>query len=162
KLNGNDSVGVTGGGQFGYNWQMGTFVLGFETDINGSSLKSSDVVTRPLAPPLAGLFNHAVNEKLDWFGTARGPVGFLVAPQFLLYATGGLAYGHVNSNSLVNFTLAGDTYAGSLSDTRAGWTVGGGGEWAFSPNWSAKIEYLHIDLGTVSYTDICVTPAICT
>ena len=160
KLNGNDSVGVTGGGQIGYNWQMGSFLLGFETDINGSSLKSSDAVARPLAAPLVGNFLHTTSEKLDWFGTARARLGFLVAPQFLLYATGGLAYGHVHSDTAVAFTATTDAYLGSFNDTRVGWTVGGGGEWAFSPNWSAKLEYLHIDLGTASYTDVCVT-AVC-
>jgi outer membrane immunogenic protein len=160
-LNGSsNNIGVTGGGQFGYNWQMGTFLLGFETDINGSSLNASDTVTRPLAAPLVGILNHTVNEKLDWFGTVRGRAGFLVAPTWLLYVTGGLAYGDVKSNSLINFTAGTDTYVGSFSDTRVGWTVGGGAEWAFSPNWSAKIEYLFVDLGTVSYADTCVTPAV--
>jgi outer membrane immunogenic protein len=159
-LNSSNSLGITGGGQFGYNWQMGTFLLGFETDINGSGLNATDAVSRPLAAPLVGLFSHTVNEKLDWFGTARARLGVLPAPTWLLYATGGLAYGHVSSNSLINFTAGGDTYVGSLSDTRVGWTVGGGAEWAFSPNWSAKIEYLYVDLGTVSYADACVTPAV--
>lgn len=160
-LNGSNSAGVTGGGQFGYNWQMGTWLLGFETDINGTSLKTNDTVTRALAAPLAGTFSHSVSEKLDWFGTVRGRIGVLPAPTWLLYATGGLAYGHVGSNTLANFSLAGDTYAGTFSDTRVGWTVGGGAEWAFSPNWSAKLEYLYVDLGTASYTDACVTVAIC-
>jgi outer membrane immunogenic protein len=160
-LNSSNSVGVTGGGQFGYNWQLGTFLAGFEADLNGSSLNASDAVSRPLAPPLVGLFNHTVNEKLDWFGTVRGRLGVLPAPTWLLYVTGGLAYGHVNSNTAVNFTAAGDTYVGSFSDTRVGWTVGGGAEWAFSPNWSAKLEYLYVDLGTASYADVCVTPAVC-
>jgi outer membrane immunogenic protein len=157
-LSGSNSVGVTGGGQIGYNWQLGTFLLGLEADINGSSLNANDSVNRPLAAPLVGNFLHSVNEKLDWFGTVRGRLGITPAPTWLLYVTGGLAYGHVSSNTGVSFTSTTDVYIGSFSDTRAGWTVGGGGEWAFSPNWSAKLEYLYVDLGRISYTDICVTP----
>jgi outer membrane immunogenic protein len=159
-LNGSNSAGVTGGGQFGYNWQMGTFLLGFETDINGTSLNASDSVNRPLVAPLTGNFLHTTNEKLDWFGTVRGRVGVLAAPTWLLYVTGGLAYGDVKSSTAVSFTSTTDAYIGSFSDTHVGWTVGGGAEWAFSPNWSAKLEYLYIDLGSVSYTNVCVT-AVC-
>ena len=160
KLNGNNSVGVTGGGQFGYNWQMGTFLLGFETDINGTNLHPNDSVNRPLVAPLVGNFLHTVDEKLDWFGTVRGRIGVLPVPELLLYATGGLAYGRLSSNTAVSFSTTTDVYAGAFSDTRVGWTAGGGAEWAFSPNWSAKVEYLYIDLGSITYADICTT-AVC-
>ncbi len=152
--------GFTGGGQIGYNWQNNAFVYGLEADLNFSSLNATYTVSRALAAPLVGVLNHTVNEKLDWFGTLRGRLGVTPVPQALLYVTGGLAYGHVTSNSNINFTAGTDTYVGALDVTRAGWTVGGGGEWAFSPNLSAKIEYLYVDLGRVNYADSCVSPAV--
>ena len=81
------------------------------------------------------------NYKLDWFGTARGRVGFLATDRVLLYATGGLAYGHFTANApLVPL---------SWGATRAGWTVGAGAEAAIDRNWSVKLEYLYMDLGNV-------------
>jgi outer membrane immunogenic protein len=160
----NHKAGFTGGGQFGYNWQSGPAVFGLETDFNFSSLNTSDGVNRALAAPLVGNIVHTVNEKLDWFGTFRGRWGFTQAPTWLIYATGGLAYGHISSSSNIAFVNAGitnDTYVGSVSTTRVGWTVGGGTEWMFAPGWSAKAEYLFVDLGSVRYTDACITPAIC-
>jgi outer membrane immunogenic protein len=72
-----------------------------------------------------------------------------------------LAYGQVSSSTLGAFSAAGDTYAGTASSTRAGWTVGGGMEWLFMPNWSLKWEYLYIDLGKLNYADGCIS-RICT
>ena len=99
----------------------------------------------------------------------RGRIGYLFAPTLLVYATGGLAYGQANTNTSIwqagNYTItifpgfgfpfssnvtAGGGAFGTFSDTRVGWTVGGGLEWMFLPNWSAKIEYLYYDLGRVT------------
>jgi outer membrane immunogenic protein len=98
---------------------------------------------------------------MDWFGTVRGRAGFLPAPTWLIYGTGGLAYGHVSSASDVSFTSTTDVYNGSASTTRTGWTAGGGAEWMFASHWTAKFEYLYVDLGTLSYADACIT-AVCT
>jgi outer membrane immunogenic protein len=158
-------AGITGGGQLGYNWQSGPAVFGIETDLNFSSLTARDAVNRPLLAPLVGNIAHTVNEQPDWFGTLRGRLGFTPAPMWLIYATGGLAYGQIGSTSSVAFQnppgFNNDTYIGALSTTRVGWTVGGGGEWAFGSNWSVKFEYLYVDLGNLSYTNACATPTIC-
>lgn len=159
------NAGFTGGGQFGYNWQSGPAVFGIETDLNFSTLNATDAVNRPLAAPLVGNIAHTVSERPDWFGTLRGRLGFTPAPTWLIYATGGLAYGHIGSSSSVAFVFppgtTNDTYIGSLSTTRVGWTVGGGAEWAFGSNWSVKAEYLYVNLGNLSYANACVTPTIC-
>jgi outer membrane immunogenic protein len=87
----------------------------------------------------------------------RGRLGWTPTPPLLVYATGGLAYGHVQTDA----SFSGQTFfsgtqlitgstAISQSDTRAGWTVGGGLEWMFAPQWSVKAEYLYYDLGTVT------------
>jgi outer membrane immunogenic protein len=144
--------GVIGGAQIGYNWQTGIFVAGFEADIQGSGIKGNASKVTLLFPGLAPEPNslHTTNEKLSWFGTARGRVGITVAPALLLYATGGFAYGQVETSANTQFNDGADNFAASVSKTRVGWTAGAGGEWMFAPGWSAKFEYLYIDLGKSS------------
>jgi outer membrane immunogenic protein len=158
--------GIIGGGQLGYNWQSGNWLLGLEADIQGSSERYSDPGLATLnifLPQLGGFFpgTLGVNEKLDWFGTLRGRLGVLVTPTWLLYATGGLAYGEIKTNETMTFggVLVGTN---NFNTTRAGWTLGGGLEGSISSNWSAKLEYLYIDLGTVSSTfaPVGVLPAL--
>lgn len=130
--------GILGGGQFGYNWQMSNWLAGFEADIQATDEKSTGTICSAIGCP-AGSVLFPANYKLDWFGTVRGRVGFLVTPRALLYATGGLAYGHLDA-SAPSLPL-------SWGGTRAGWTVGAGGEFALDQNWSVKVEYLYMDLG---------------
>ena len=92
--------------------------------------------------------------KLDWFGTARGRVGFLPAERILLYATGGLAYGGFSgSSSTLPMNI------GTWSETNVGWTVGAGAEAALGSNWSVKFEYLYMDLGNVGGSSANTTAA---
>jgi outer membrane immunogenic protein len=154
--------GFTGGGQVGYNWQSGKFVGGIEGDINYLGINDGSSINRPLAAPLVGNYIHSETDKLQWFGTFRGRAGFTVTPSFLVYATGGLAFGGVKSASATSFAATTDTYAGTLDETRVGWTVGGGGEWMIAPKWSIKAEYLYVDLGKTGYTQACTAPGICT
>lgn len=107
-----------------------------------------------------------LSQKLDWFGTFRGRIGStFIAPTFLAYVTGGLAYGDVKTTNTVSGTnvtnpggqgVNGGTILTpvsafmSSSTVRAGWTVGAGIEGVVSGNWTAKLEYLYIDLGNVS------------
>jgi outer membrane immunogenic protein len=140
--------GFIGGGQAGYNWQRGTWLFGLEGDIQGSDERgSSDVCTVAGCP--AGTAVFTANYKLDWFGTARGRVGFLPTDRVLLYATGGLAYGQFSASSpLVPV---------SWGATRAGWTVGAGAEAAIDQHWSVKLEYLYMDLGDVGSSSASAT-----
>jgi outer membrane immunogenic protein len=159
--------GFIGGGQIGYNWQFyNSFVAGIEADIQGIAYSNN---TRNFAAvsgvpgfPLETMFGAvSVKRNVDYIGTVRGRLGWLFTPTLLVYGTGGLAYGGVSSSTSMfqTDTLAttGCTFcnpyftAGSYSDTRVGWTAGGGLEWMFWPNWSAKVEYLYYDLGRVSY-----------
>lgn len=159
RLNG---AGFTGGAQAGYNWQRERWVFGIEGDINYNGINDGNATNRLLAAPLVGNFVHTETDKQEWFGTLRGRVGMTVTPSFLIYGTGGLAFGQVRSASTVAFTSTADTYAGSTDQTRAGWTVGGGGEWMIAPKWSIKAEYLYVDLGRVSYAQACTTAGVCT
>ena len=102
-----------------------------------------------------------VSKTLGYIGTVRGRIGFLCTPTLLVYGTGGLAYGGASSNTS-QFQVGTDPAfgpaltpawlaAGSYSNTRTGWAAGGGLEWMFFPNWSAKVEYLYYDLGSINY-----------
>jgi outer membrane immunogenic protein len=145
---GTGSSGVIGGAQIGCNYQTGSWVFGAETDIQGSGIRGSSSV---FSPSIAGSdpTNATGNERIDWFGTARGRIGFTPANNWLIYGTGGLAYGGVRNSATLVLTPIGDgNYAGATSETRMGWTAGVGAEYAFARNWSVKLEYLYLDLGT--------------
>jgi outer membrane immunogenic protein len=154
-----DRTGFTGGVQAGYNWQAGVWVWGVEADINYLDGRQTNSFNRALVAPLTGNFIHSQSDRMEWFGTFRGRVGWTASPAFLLYATGGLAYGQVRSASNFLFTAGADAYAGSTDTTRVGYTVGAGGEYKFSPNWSFKAEYLYVDLGRQGYTSLCTIGA---
>ena len=135
----NDNVGFVGGGQIGYNWQINNWLIGFEGDFNGSSQKRSNTFDTA--------FGAVDTEaKVQWFATARGRLGYVNGP-WMIYATGGGAW--------VNFegSLNGFGESVSAESTRSGWTVGGGVEWMFLPRWSAKVEYLFIDVGDREFTN---------
>lgn len=146
--------GILGGGQIGYNYQSGAYVWGIEVDIQASNL--DDTSTLSGLPTSTGTiipaWNNVDTQKLKWFGTVRGRVGWLPTNSWLLYVTGGLIYGKAETSSLTTYTPAPPfTYAGSSSDIRTGWTVGGGVEWMFMPRWSLKVEGLYFDLGSEDY-----------
>ncbi|MEX0590627.1 MAG: outer membrane protein [Xanthobacteraceae bacterium] len=145
-----DLEGWAGGGTIGYNWQFaGPWVLGLEADISWSNIDAS------AGPGNVGNFGcgtaSGCKTEVDWFGTARVRLG----PTFdrlFAYVTGGFAYGRVHAE------LSGIAIF-NRTDTRTGWTAGGGLEYAFAPNWSAKVEYLFIDLGSFNYCRTC-TPDV--
>jgi outer membrane immunogenic protein len=150
-----DVNGFVGGGQLGYNWQRGTWLFGLEGDIQASNERGSgDVFCTATVTgcPATGTAVFTRDYKLDWFGTARGRVGFLPAERILLYATGGLAYGGFSGSS---WTLP--MNIGTWSSLRAGWTVGAGVEAALGSNWSVKFEYLYMDLGNVGGSSATTT-----
>ena len=105
---------------------------------------------------------QSIAESLDWFGTVRGRIGPTITPTILAYVTGGLAYGQVGvSNTIGGNNITGPqgvngstitpfTGAFSNSTLKVGWTLGVGVEGVIWGNWTAKLEYLYIDLGNVS------------
>src|SRR5262245_12333554 len=137
---GMDAFGLTGGGQVGCSWQprSSLFVWGGEADLQYTGLNGSRDVFAPDASAHQDFSSR-------WLATFRGRAGWLAAPNMYLYATGGLALANVNTASSVNFN--GTINNLSDSTTHAGWTVGAGLEWMFTPGWSAKVEYLYVDLG---------------
>lgn len=119
-----DIDGFIGGLQAGYNYQVGSFVIGAETDIQYSNVSSS-------------VFN------LDYYGTIRARAG-VAMDQFLVYGTGGFAYGRGS------YEFAGLTN----SQTNTGWTLGVGAEYAITPNWIARLEYSYLDFGKDTYATV--------
>jgi outer membrane immunogenic protein len=161
---GSNLNGFVGGGGAGYNWQLQSWVWGLEADIQGTGERGSRVFTCPIGtctpatvfigalvlPPFPGpAVTETLNQKIDWFGTVRGRVGVLATPKVLFYATGGLAYGEVASSGTIA-TTTGVSSAFATSSTKAGYTVGAGVEGVIGGNWTAKLEYLYVDLGRVS------------
>lgn len=143
--------GFIGGGQLGANWQINQWVLGLEGDLQGSTIKDTATVNGPFALVGGGTSpagSWSISEQLNWFTTVRGRLGF-AADRALFYVTGGFAAGEVEVGSNATFA-SGISYPVSAKSTQTGWTAGGGIEYAFDPNWSAKIEGLYYDLGSVS------------
>lgn len=101
------------------------------------------------------------SEQIDWFGTLRAKLGFALN-NWLLYGTGGLAYGRVATSGCICFGAipAGlVNFNGSNSTTNVGWAVGAGLNYGLTSNWIVGIEYLYVDLGNVSYVETTTNPA---
>lgn len=134
--------GVNGGGTVGYNFQLGSiFVAGVEADFSLANIKGTGQ---------SGVFFNCdtpstCHSNVDWFGTVRGRGGFAVQNAFI-YGTGGWAFARIETSLGSGPPLTG-------TSTRSGWTAGGGVEYAFTQNWSAKIEYLHLRFGSYQWTN---------
>lgn len=152
--------GGFGGGQFGYNYQSGQFVFGVEADIQAANISDSFSVSGLF--PVVGLGTQNItfsqSQKLEWFGTVRGRLGWTPWDRTLLYATGGLIYGR---EAVSQYFQATGLYVASDSSTRTGWTVGGGLEYAFWSNYTARIEGLYYDMGneTIGSPDVTAVTA---
>ena len=123
--------GIEGGLQAGYNWQSGQFVFGAETDIQ---ISGADDTFAPYK------FSN------PWFGTLRARAGYALN-NLLFYGTFGLAYGE----------LKGEFFGLDETKTHVGWAAGLGMEVGLTPNWSAKVEYLYMDLSNRAYSITGVT-----
>ncbi|WP_219683630.1 outer membrane protein [Bradyrhizobium canariense] len=117
--------GFVGGVQAGYNFQTGPWVFGVEGEIQAAGADDTFAPWKFSNP---------------WFGTLRGRAGYAFS-NVLFYGTAGLAFGELRAQ----------TFGWTESHTSAGWTIGAGAEVGFAPNWSAKLEYLYIDLSTSQF-----------
>ncbi len=141
------------GGTLGYNWQVSTWVIGFEGDVSWVAERGSTGDIGPNAvgaiDPVSGTPPFASFTNETWLATARGRFGYAVN-NLLFYGTGGFAAAGVGAGiyDTAHVLLA------STSSTRTGWTAGGGLEWGFAPNWSAKFEWLYMKFNTVTFNTI--------
>ena len=117
--------GFVGGVQAGYNWQSGSFVFGLEGDIQATAAEETFAPWKFSNP---------------WFGTVRGRAGYAFN-NVMFFGTGGLAFGELRAT----------TFGLTESHTNAGWTLGAGAEMGLDRNWSAKIEYLYVDLANSNF-----------
>ena len=135
-----DDFGTSGflvGGTVGVNFQMDQFVLGAETDLDYAPISGDGPST----------FCQNCQTSSTWLGTTRARAGF-AADRVLFYGTAGAAYGNVQASAF-------DT---TNTSTEIGWTAGAGVEAAFTDNWTARIEYLFVDLRSGSCTSACGSP----
>jgi outer membrane immunogenic protein len=132
--------GAAGGGQIGYNRQLGNWLIGAEADIQGIATSQSDA-------PLCLLNCRLTGQSLPWFGTVRGRFGYASGP-VLSYVTGGFAYGDVKTGETIIFNGSASSF--TAQHMTSGWTLGSGVEAALGGNWTGKLEYLYLDLGNTS------------
>lgn len=139
------------GGQIGYNYQINNIVLGVEADAAWSDITGSGSYYNGIAPSCIQS-NDPCTSKIDALGTITGRLG-VALDRVLLYAKGGAAWATTSHTAgYTDLANPGFNYHASTDSTRWGWTVGAGVEWAFFNNWSAKVEYNYIDLGSSDAT----------
>jgi outer membrane immunogenic protein len=151
-----DPKGFTGGGQFGYNWQVSNWVYGAELDFEAFSQRQTinNSVNLPVNPFSSSCLsaqcaaNFSTSVKTDWLLTIRPRIGY-AWDQTLVYVTGGLAFTRLSLSQSYNdninlFAAAGGSLTTSASQTKAGWVIGGGLEQAIGAHWSLKAEYLYV------------------
>ena len=137
-----DDAVFTGGGMIGYNWQYDTFVLGVEADFNYLGFDQSAERNGTILGQPASVRGEL---SADWYGTLRGRLGY-AADNFLIYGTGGLAYGNVEVEGRIR--VGNDQWTASESNVNWGWTAGAGVEYGVDENWTLGVEYLYVDLGS--------------
>jgi opacity protein-like surface antigen len=160
--------GLFAGGQLGYNWQFAEqFVAGFEADIQGAGLDGGGRLARvtpaPLAPPAAAVTGASLSRNLEYLATIRGRLGYAPAPAFLLYATGGVAYGGARARLELGQSLTPSPFGdaeieGERYRNLTGFAVGGGLEAMLGTNVSAKLEYIYYDLGALRFGNDHINP----
>ena len=142
------------GGQIGYNWQTGNWVLGIEGDFNAASISGTQNLIGG-SPNTPGVTNAiSATQRIDWLASIRPRVGVLWGPG-LVYFTGGAAWEGVKRDQMIS--VFGDTAASSSSSTRTGFVIGGGYEWLVAQHWTVRAEYLFYDFGTTN-TDTLTPP----
>ena len=150
----NHLAGFIGGFQSGANWKFVDSILtGVEADLHGVSGNTDTKWKASLSSAGGNSFATYTQRTatLNYLGTIRGRLGYLVTPTLAVYGTGGMAYGGVTSNAAILTRRIGGTNQTQVNpvyqDSLIGWTAGGGAEWMFTPDWSIKVDYLRYDLG---------------
>jgi len=144
------------GAQAGYNWQSGNWVSGLEGDWQWTNQRDSISITLGTPPNNINGDGFTINDSLRWLATIRGRLGYN-CNGWLWYITGGAAF--ADAKEFYNLTLGTATASANFSRTLAGGAAGVGVEKAISVNWSAKLEYLYVNLGSVTDSFVLVGAA---
>jgi outer membrane immunogenic protein len=145
------------GFQFGHNWQWGPVVGGLEIDFSGADIKETSTFTIVPTFPFDTFTRDA---KIEELASARGRLGYLILPNWLLYGTAGMGWGHFRLNTTDSFVIPGvfSSFSSATSFTNEfGWVAGVGLEWKFWPgsnSWLLRGEWLHYDFGRVTHNDL--------
>ena len=173
-------LGFIGGIEGGYNQQFNSMVLGIEADFSYAHIDGSTGANETFFPGAGVLcpvlticttrVSYSEQQKLDWLASVRARVGFAATPSWLIYGTGGWAFGDVKTSAMVNVagqqTQVGVTqsfptiFSSSSSQIKNGWIVGGGTEYMLTQNWTGKVEYLYYDLGSVTLIGTTADPRL--
>ena len=149
---GGQNVGATGGFQAGYNYQIGSFVPGFETDFDYLGNCRGGTFTAPPAYASFGVGSYSLSGGCSYYsGTLRGRLGYAI-DHVLVYGTAGIAYGgNRNPGSVILNPIAPGNYfaAGASASARTKYVFGAGIEYALSDHWFARAEYLYENLGRI-------------
>jgi outer membrane immunogenic protein len=154
------------GGQVGYNWQTGNWVLGVEGDFDAASISGTQtsIGNSPNTPGLPTTNVISATQKIDWLASIRARIGVLWGPG-LVYFTGGGAWEGVKRDLLASDF--GDSAASNFSSTRSGFVIGGGYEWQFAQRWTVRGEYLFYDFAGANTNNLTLpdcnlaTPGAC-
>ncbi len=146
-----------GGVEAGWNYQINRLVIGTEWDFTWTDMKGSNTAGYGYGPFIPHSHNQTLTADTDWIGTGTLRVGYAAGQsgEWLFYSKAGAALVNTSygQNDYCCYTSNVFTdFSGNGSDTRVGWTVGTGIEWAFLHNWSAKLEYDYIGLGNSAVT----------
>jgi outer membrane immunogenic protein len=143
-----DANGGLFGGTLGYNRQIGQYVVGLETDLDWASIKG----TFAGRAAILGGTPFSLTSELKWLDTTRVRVGW-ASDKALFFVAGGAAFGGLTTTASANAALLGFAVAGTAGDTqtRFGWTLGGGVDYAFNDMFIGRLEYLYVDLGTQTH-----------
>lgn len=172
------SYGFIGGGQAGYNYQFCEgFLLGVNIDLDGLTNSDDNIRLQKNVDLIDYDENYvgslAIKQKINYLGTVRARFGYLYNPTFLIYATGGFAYGNVTQDtawtaqeSLGTSVFPTITTQNNTSNTLTGWAAGAGIEWLYKPNWSVMLEYMYYSLNnfnvhdTLAQTNASLSPPV--
>ena len=148
-----DNEGWLGGVQVGFNAQTGRVVFGLEVDASITDIDGDTLVGTPKYIATDGKDGTAwgIGYEVEYLGTLRGRLGFLVNDALLVYGTGGAAWAQIQETHSVQDGQKAPHATSVVTSDHFGWTAGGGLEWEFKPGWTFKTDYLYVDLGDADY-----------